>query len=363
MASVLEEKNRAEKEIEVLNSRLTSYSSFGEALKKEIEEVNEEQVMVELAWIEAVKELGVIQAQRKEEEMKTSSMDFIKAALKRLYEETYKMKQAEKKADVNVRTLNSKLLRAKSILDAGKTLSSFPSSRRCSHFLLLVVALLWNSLQQLTTKPLAANAASRILVYVLFVAGSAESVITTSLLNLPTTVQSTQPPAQVRELKKTDHANHTITVLPVGIPNVGKSALANSLHHIGQISAAEIPNAEVRSKLALTDDKVETSVNSELDKRRKQYAIDHTQVLGRESVLSKAVEKKQDSANQFTQDGVEDDSGSASRGNWWQGLVTLAIVACLGALAHTLGILVPVIGASEFATAATAIGTVANSFR
>ncbi|XP_028102978.1 uncharacterized protein LOC114302180 [Camellia sinensis] len=71
MASVLEEKNRAEKEIEVLNSRLTSYSSFGEALKKEIEEVNEEQVMVELAWIEAVKELGVIQAQRKEEEMKT----------------------------------------------------------------------------------------------------------------------------------------------------------------------------------------------------------------------------------------------------------------------------------------------------
>ncbi|GMP44276.1 hypothetical protein CsSME_00013284 [Camellia sinensis var. sinensis] len=118
MASVLEEKNRAEKEIEVLNSRLTSYSSFGEALKKEIEEVNEEQVMVELARIEAVKELGVIQAQRKEEEMKTSSMDFIKAALKRLYEETYKMKQAEKKADVNVRTLNSKLLRAKSILDA-----------------------------------------------------------------------------------------------------------------------------------------------------------------------------------------------------------------------------------------------------
>ncbi|CAL5351760.1 unnamed protein product [Camellia sinensis] len=44
--------------------------------------------------------------------------------------------------------------------------------------------------------------------------------------------------ARVRELKKTDHANHTITVLLVGIPNVGKSALANSLHHIGWISAA-----------------------------------------------------------------------------------------------------------------------------
>ncbi|XP_028079469.1 DAR GTPase 2, mitochondrial-like isoform X2 [Camellia sinensis] len=168
--------------------------------------------------------------------------------------------------------------------------------------------------------------------------------------------------ARVRELKKIDHANHTITVLLVGIPNVGKSALANSLHHIGRISASEkgklkhatvsplpgetkdisslkigshpniyvldtpgvlppeIPDAEVCSKLALTgaindcligeaelaqyflailnlsdeykqwskfsttaseklsNEKVETSVDSELDKRRKQYATDHTQV-------------------------------------------------------------------------------------
>ncbi|CAL5423063.1 unnamed protein product [Camellia sinensis] len=146
--------------------------------------------------------------------------------------------------------------------------------------------------------------------------------------------------ARVRELKKTDHANHTITVLLVGIPNVGKSALANSLHHIGWISAAErkvetcnsesaargdkryqqledevlppkIPDAErvindcligeaelaqyflailnlsdeykQWSKLSttasekLSDDKVETSVNSKLDKRQKQYATDHTQ--------------------------------------------------------------------------------------
>ncbi|KAL7169275.1 hypothetical protein ACSBR2_034340 [Camellia fascicularis] len=168
--------------------------------------------------------------------------------------------------------------------------------------------------------------------------------------------------ARVRELNKIDHANHTITVLLVGIPNVGKSALANSLRHIGRISAAEkeklkhttmnpllgetkdisslelplsvcvyhvinevlpleIPDAEVHSKLALTgvindclireaklaqyflailnlsdeykqwsklsttaseklsDDKVETSVNSELGKRRKQYATDHTQTF------------------------------------------------------------------------------------
>ncbi|GFY92073.1 P-loop containing nucleoside triphosphate hydrolases superfamily protein [Actinidia rufa] len=45
--------------------------------------------------------------------------------------------------------------------------------------------------------------------------------------------------ARVRELKRTDDANPTITVMLVGIPNVGKSALANSLHQIGRISAAE----------------------------------------------------------------------------------------------------------------------------
>ncbi|KAI8015737.1 hypothetical protein LOK49_LG05G03452 [Camellia lanceoleosa] len=203
--------------------------------------------------------------------------------------------------------------------------------------------------------------------------------------------------ARVRELKKIDHAKHTITVLLVGIPNVGKSALANSLHHIGRISAAEkgklkhatvsllpgetkdisslklplsvcvyhviakvlpleISNVEVRSNLALTgaindcliretelaqyfldilnlsdeckqwsklsttaseklsDDKVETSVNSELDKMPRDHAqYKHfsdqliisvstqyiLKVLGRESVHSKAVEKKQDSTNQM----------------------------------------------------------------
>ncbi|CAL5381497.1 unnamed protein product [Camellia sinensis] len=46
-------------------------------------------------------------------------------------------------------------------------------------------------------------------------------------------------------------------------------------------------------------------------------------------------------------------------------LVALAIIAGLGALTHTLGTLVPVIEASEFATAAaaTTIRTVVGSFR
>ncbi|XP_057777459.1 DAR GTPase 2, mitochondrial-like [Salvia miltiorrhiza] len=45
--------------------------------------------------------------------------------------------------------------------------------------------------------------------------------------------------ARVRELKKKDDRAHVITLMLVGIPNVGKSALANSLHQVGRISAAE----------------------------------------------------------------------------------------------------------------------------
>ncbi|XP_074312377.1 DAR GTPase 2, mitochondrial isoform X2 [Silene latifolia] len=44
---------------------------------------------------------------------------------------------------------------------------------------------------------------------------------------------------QVRSLRKTDRERNTITMMLCGIPNVGKSALANALHQIGRISAAE----------------------------------------------------------------------------------------------------------------------------
>ncbi|CAL5349178.1 unnamed protein product [Camellia sinensis] len=56
---------------------------------------------------------------------------------------------------------------------------------------------------------------------------------------------------------------------------------------------------------------------------------------------------------------LEDFTRNATR------LVALAIVASLGALKHTLGTLVPVIGAGGFATAAAAIAirTVVGSFR
>lgn len=44
--------------------------------------------------------------------------------------------------------------------------------------------------------------------------------------------------AKVRELKKMDNSSSTAALMLVGIPNTGKSALANSLHKIGRISAA-----------------------------------------------------------------------------------------------------------------------------
>ncbi|OWM64415.1 protein PLASTID MOVEMENT IMPAIRED 2 [Punica granatum] len=67
VASVLEEKSRAEKEAEASNPKTGSYSGSVETLRKEIEEVNEEQMLVELARIEALKELNGIEAQRKKE--------------------------------------------------------------------------------------------------------------------------------------------------------------------------------------------------------------------------------------------------------------------------------------------------------
>ncbi|XP_059435916.1 protein PLASTID MOVEMENT IMPAIRED 2-like [Corylus avellana] len=67
MAHVLEEKSRTEKEVEASSSKLFSYLSSAQALSKEIEKANEEQVLVEVVRIEALKECREIEAQRVKE--------------------------------------------------------------------------------------------------------------------------------------------------------------------------------------------------------------------------------------------------------------------------------------------------------
>lgn len=65
MASLLEEKRRAEKETEASNLKARSNKISAEALKGEIEEINEEHVLAELARIEAIREYETIESQRK----------------------------------------------------------------------------------------------------------------------------------------------------------------------------------------------------------------------------------------------------------------------------------------------------------
>ncbi|CAA0839622.1 Protein PLASTID MOVEMENT IMPAIRED 2 [Striga hermonthica] len=87
MASILEEKNSAEKEMEAALSKAQSFLSSVEALDKEIEKVNEEHVLVELARIEAIKEYQEFQAQRSENAEKYS------AAVDEKQKENHKMIQ------------------------------------------------------------------------------------------------------------------------------------------------------------------------------------------------------------------------------------------------------------------------------
>ncbi|CAI9780832.1 unnamed protein product [Fraxinus pennsylvanica] len=73
MASIWDEKRRAEKEAESSMFKITTYSSSVESLTKEIDEINEQHVLVELARIEAIKEYEEIEAQKKEAAEKHSN--------------------------------------------------------------------------------------------------------------------------------------------------------------------------------------------------------------------------------------------------------------------------------------------------
>lgn len=66
MTSLLEEKRKAEKERETLNRKAQHYIDLVKALTNEVEECNEEHVLVELARLEAAKEMKAIELQKQE---------------------------------------------------------------------------------------------------------------------------------------------------------------------------------------------------------------------------------------------------------------------------------------------------------
>ncbi|KAF9592571.1 hypothetical protein IFM89_016022 [Coptis chinensis] len=98
MACLLENKSRVEKETEASTSRLRSHSNSIEGLKQEIEEANEEQVLVELARMEAVKEFEAIEAEREAKETKfTSTMEKTRKKIKELMRDIDRTKELEAK--------------------------------------------------------------------------------------------------------------------------------------------------------------------------------------------------------------------------------------------------------------------------
>ncbi|CAK7344247.1 unnamed protein product [Dovyalis caffra] len=107
MASVSEEKTQAEKKIASSSLQLSSNMSQVEALRKKIDEANEEQVLVELAQIEALKEFGEIQAQREKEASEFSSaMEETRNKMKNVKEEISSSIDLESKLAVTLYDVN-----------------------------------------------------------------------------------------------------------------------------------------------------------------------------------------------------------------------------------------------------------------
>ncbi|KAK7272931.1 hypothetical protein RIF29_13974 [Crotalaria pallida] len=103
VASVLEEKSTAEKEIEASNSKMHSYSKTAETLRKEIEEANEEQVLAELARLEALKELAEVESQREKEANEfTFKLESTRKKLEEVMEEIDESKELEMKLAVTI---------------------------------------------------------------------------------------------------------------------------------------------------------------------------------------------------------------------------------------------------------------------
>lgn len=101
MAYVLEEKKNAESEIEASSSIFLSSTSLAEELRKNIDELNEEHVLVTLARIEALKEYTAIEAGRKEEVKKyLTALEKIRMKVNDLNEEAAIAEEVEKELAV-----------------------------------------------------------------------------------------------------------------------------------------------------------------------------------------------------------------------------------------------------------------------
>ncbi|KAB2022293.1 hypothetical protein ES319_D07G199100v1 [Gossypium barbadense] len=107
MESVMAEKARAKKEFEDSSFTMLSNAASAEALSKQIEAANEEHVLVELAQIEALKEVGETEAQREKEAGEFSfRMEETKKKMKDITEEIDQSKELETKLGVTLSNIN-----------------------------------------------------------------------------------------------------------------------------------------------------------------------------------------------------------------------------------------------------------------
>lgn len=110
MTRVLKKKKNAENAFKSTSSKISTLSSATERIKKEIEELDEEHVLVELARIEAVKELAAIEAQRKEEANRYKTR---LEEIKKKVEEHNEMTKELQLTLYNVNSLENELARVK----------------------------------------------------------------------------------------------------------------------------------------------------------------------------------------------------------------------------------------------------------
>ncbi|CAA2938386.1 Hypothetical predicted protein [Olea europaea subsp. europaea] len=129
MASILDEKRRAEKEAESSMSKRTTYSSSVESLTKEIDEIKEEHMLVELARIEAIKEYEEIEAQKKETaERYSNALEETRKKMNEMIQEIEDSEELEAKLAIAVSDIKM-LEHVKDIKEMDKRLQRASESR------------------------------------------------------------------------------------------------------------------------------------------------------------------------------------------------------------------------------------------